>query len=72
MQVLQLKSYMNQKCENEMCIVKSVLKNENKIEQIKNEFYVPEAPYSWHKNINEWLSYLDNKIIIYRTNSKIS
>ena len=54
-----LKSYMNKKCENEICIVKSLLNDENKINKIKNEFYVPQAPSSWHKNINEWLSSLD-------------
>lgn len=54
-----LKNYTSNKCAHELCIVKEMIKDDKKIDNIRKELYAPSAPSSWNDNINEWLSSVD-------------
>jgi len=51
-----LKKYLSESCNNEMCWIDSILKNKKHKENIKDDLFVPLVPKSWKKNPTEWLS----------------
>jgi hypothetical protein len=53
-----LKEYYAHVCNKESCWIRQMAKN-TKLEKELLEFFSPEAPKSWKKNPNEWLSSID-------------
>jgi hypothetical protein len=54
-----LREYMSETCNNEMCWIKDTYIKSNLDKDILNNTFAPEAPKTWNKNPQEWLSSLD-------------
>ena len=53
------KKHMNNSCSNEMCWIDSAVNDEVLKKKLKKKLFAPNAPKSWLKNKNEWLSSVD-------------
>lgn len=54
-----LKKYLSNSCNNEICWIDSMIDNKKEKQNIKKELFVPNTPKSWKKNPNEWLSSIE-------------
>tara|TARA_Y100000992_G_C21211705_1_gene465798 strand:- start:208 stop:1113 length:906 start_codon:yes stop_codon:yes gene_type:complete len=52
----ELKKYMSDSCNHEMCWIDKTIDSESTKEKLKNELFVPTMPKSWKENPSEWLS----------------
>lgn len=55
----QMKQNLNNVCSKESCWIKQHFVNDKKIRKELKDAFAPEAPKSWGKNPNEWLSSVD-------------
>ena len=59
------KNEMKYVCNNEKCWIDKIINNNNNHNhKLKEQLFVPNAPISWNKNINEWLSSVDIKKVM--------
>lgn len=54
-----LKERLSSSCNSESCWLRQKFLNNKIASEIRNYSFAPEAPQSWNKNPNEWLSSLD-------------
>lgn len=54
-----LRGFLEHSCNNEQCWIDETFTNTGQKRKMKNELFAPNAPKSWKRNINEWLSSVD-------------
>ena len=55
----EIKKYMSDSCNHEMCWIDTVISSNQKKEKLKHELFVPKMPDSWKSNSSEWLSSIE-------------